>query len=58
MGYGIGGQTVTVLEQVGDYLDFDDPSATWCHIRLDEKPFTEGWVQGKFLAMATTKTKE
>ncbi len=59
VGYGVGGQTVTVLEQVGDYLAFDDPSATWCHIRLDEKPYTEGWVQGKFLSISTTaKSKD
>ena len=51
-GYGINGKAITVMEQVGDYMDFDDPSATWCHIRLEEKPYTEGWIQGKFVAIS------
>lgn len=50
-GYGKNGQKITVFEQVGDYLAFDDPNATWCHIRLEEKPNTEGWVEGKFVSL-------
>lgn len=56
VGYGISGHTVTVLEQVGDYLAFDDPNATWCHIRLEDKPYTEGWIQGKFLSISPPQT--
>ena len=49
VGYGVSGNPVTVLDQVGDYLAFDDPQATWCHIRIEVKPYLEGWTQAKYL---------
>ena len=49
VGYGVSGNPVMVLDQVGDYLAFDDPQATWCHIRVEVKPYLEGWTQAKYL---------
>ncbi|MEM6350114.1 MAG: hypothetical protein AAF766_05065 [Cyanobacteria bacterium P01_D01_bin.14] len=50
VGYGFSGSVVTVLEQAGDYFGDADPKTTWNHIRLDDPPYTEGWVQGMFLS--------
>ncbi|MEO0434712.1 MAG: hypothetical protein AAF151_23770 [Cyanobacteria bacterium J06656_5] len=52
VGYGINGDAVTVTEQMASFLPEADPSTTWNHIRLDNEPYTEGWVQGRFLSMA------
>ncbi|MGD1865934.1 MAG: hypothetical protein ACFB0D_15395 [Phormidesmis sp.] len=51
VGYGISGDSVTITDQFGDYLMEDDPSATWSHIRLNNAPYTEGWLRGRFLSM-------
>lgn len=49
VGYGINGDAVTVMEQLASFLPEADQSTAWNHIRLDNEPYTEGWVQGKFL---------
>ncbi|MEO1592001.1 MAG: hypothetical protein AAFU71_12000 [Cyanobacteria bacterium J06632_22] len=50
VGYGPDGGSVTVLEQAGDYFGGSDPQTTWNHIRLDSPPYTEGWLEGKYLS--------
>ncbi|MEL6471256.1 MAG: hypothetical protein AAFQ74_16140 [Cyanobacteria bacterium J06623_4] len=52
VGYGVYGSSVTVLEQLASFLPEADQASTWNHIRLDEPPYTEGWVQGRFLALS------
>lgn len=49
-GYGVNGDAVTVLEQVSD-----NQSLTWNHIRFDNSPYAEGWVQETFLALTAGK---
>ena len=51
VGYGLNGDAVTVMEQVASFLPEADPSTAWNHIRLEHEPYTEGWVQGKFLSL-------
>lgn len=51
VGYGVNGDAVTVLEQVGD-----NQSLTWNHIRFDNPPYAEGWVQEAFLSPSATAT--
>lgn len=51
VGYGVNGDAVTVMEQVASFLPEADPSTAWNHIRLERDPYTEGWVQGKFLSL-------
>lgn len=53
VGYGMAGSAVTVLEQVASFLPEADQDAAWNHIRLDDAPYTEGWVQGRFLLFPT-----
>ncbi len=54
VGYGTNGASVSITERaVGYFLD-EDSSTIWNHIRLDAPPFTEGWVQGKFLTLPTS----
>ena len=43
IGYGANGDAVTVLEKVSD-----NQSVTWNHIRFDNPPHAEGWVQEEF----------
>ena len=50
VGYGMTGDSVTVLEQLASFLPEADESTAWNHIRLDHEPYTEGWLQGKFLS--------
>lgn len=45
-GYGIDGDLVTVLEQVSD-----NQRLIWHHIRFDNPPYAEGWVQETFLSI-------
>jgi hypothetical protein len=45
IGYGLGGDRVTVLEQIGT-----NEGDTWNHVRFDTPPNTEGWVQGNFIS--------
>ncbi|MGD1898517.1 MAG: hypothetical protein ACFB16_16365 [Phormidesmis sp.] len=52
VGYGVNGSAVTVLEQVASFLPEADQDTAWNHIRLDDAPYTEGWVQGRFLAIS------
>ena len=49
VGYGANGDVVTILEQIASFLPEADQSSSWNHIRLEVPPYTEGWVQGKFL---------
>ncbi|MEL6130747.1 MAG: hypothetical protein AAFN42_20475 [Cyanobacteria bacterium J06554_1] len=58
VGYGINGDAVTVTEQMASFLPEADPSTTWNHIRLDNEPYTEGWVQGKFLSLEKADVQE
>ena len=51
VGYGINGDGVTVIEQLASFLPEANEDTAWNHIRLNHEPYTEGWVQGKFLAM-------
>lgn len=46
IGYGMGGDAVTILEQVGS-----NQGVAWHHIRVDAPPYTDGWVQEKFLLL-------
>jgi hypothetical protein len=45
IGYGLGGDRVTVLEQISTNEGY-----TWNHVRFDAPPNTEGWVQGNFIS--------
>lgn len=58
VGYGLSGDPVTVTDQFGDYLMEDDPSATWSHIRLNNAPYTEGWLRGRFLTIDTPEESQ
>ena len=58
VGYGAHGDSVTVLEQLASLLPEADGSTAWNHIRLNHKPYTEGWVQGKFLMIEESKSQE
>lgn len=51
VGYGVNGDVVTVMEQLASFLPEADERTAWNHIRLNNEPYTEGWVQGKFLSM-------
>ena len=57
VGYGINGSSVTVLEQVASFLPEADPDSAWNHIRLNDSPYTEGWIQGKFLSIEADNSK-
>ena len=57
-GYGINGDAVTVMERLASFLPEADESNAWNHIRLGHEPYTEGWVQGKFLLMEKSDTQE
>lgn len=50
VGYGPDGAVVTVIEQAADYFGEGNPQTTWNHIRLETPPYTEGWLQGRFLS--------
>ena len=58
VGYGINGDAVTVMERLASFLPEADESNAWNHIRLEHEPYTEGWVQGKFLLMEKADTQE
>ncbi len=58
VGYGISGDPVTVMEQLASFLPEADPTTAWNHVRLRQEPYTEGWVQGKFLAFSTAVSEE
>jgi len=45
IGYGLGGDRVTVLEQVGS-----DEGYTWNYIRFENPPHAEGWVRTDHLS--------
>ena len=51
VGYGMNGDAVTVMEQLASFLPEADPTTAWNHVRLNVEPYTEGWVQGKFLLL-------
>ncbi|MGB3294570.1 MAG: hypothetical protein WBB01_16420 [Phormidesmis sp.] len=51
-GYGVNGDAVTILEQVSD-----NQSVTWNHIRFDNPPYAEGWVQETFIDLKTADTQ-
>ncbi|MEO1619964.1 MAG: hypothetical protein AAFU53_02905 [Cyanobacteria bacterium J06632_3] len=46
VGYGVNGDVVTILEQVSD-----NHSLIWNHIRFDNPPYAEGWLQETFLTL-------
>lgn len=52
-GYGVNGDAVTVLERVSD-----NQSMTWNHIRFDNPPYAEGWVQETFTHLQTANTQD
>ncbi len=52
VGYGTNGRAVTVLEQIASFLPEADQATAWNHIRLDTPPYTEGWIQGRFLSFS------
>lgn len=56
VGYGMNGSGVMVLEQLASFLPEADQASSWNHIRLDDAPYTEGWVQGRFLSTPETVT--
>ncbi|MEL6488544.1 MAG: hypothetical protein AAFQ95_01165 [Cyanobacteria bacterium J06621_3] len=56
VGYGVNGSSVTVTEQISGYLPEADQNSAWNHIRLDSPPYTEGWVQGRFLSIPDAET--
>lgn len=58
VGYGINGDAVTVTERLASFLPEADENTAWNHIRLNNEPYTEGWVQGKFLAVDKTDMEE
>ncbi len=55
LGYGQGGDRVTVLEQVGSNEGY-----TWDHIRFDEssKSPTEGWIRSDYLSLQASNNSE
>ncbi len=58
VGYGINGDSVIVMEQLASFLPEADQDTAWNHIRLNHEPYTEGWIQGKFLSMSETDIQE
>jgi hypothetical protein len=44
LGYGLSGDTVTILEQMSVNRVF-----SWYRIRFDNPATTEGWIEGKYL---------
>lgn len=46
IGYGLGGDQVTVIEQVGS-----NSGSTWNHIRFDNASQLDGWVQEDFVRL-------
>lgn len=53
IGYGIGGDAVTVLEKVGS-----NKGVTWNHVRFDNPPYADGWVQEEFLLFPTDSPQQ
>lgn len=58
VGYGTNGAGVSITEQAGDFFLDGNTDTMWNRIRLNAPPFTEGWVQGKFLLLAEDASKE
>ncbi|MEM8612669.1 MAG: hypothetical protein AAGF93_11670 [Cyanobacteria bacterium P01_H01_bin.105] len=52
IGYGINGDAVIVLETVGS-----NKGIIWDHIRFDNPPYANGWVQEEFLMRQTPTDK-
>jgi hypothetical protein len=52
MGYGISGDGVTVLEQVGS-----NQGITWDAVRFNNPPYTQGWVQAEFVSLPTAASQ-
>ncbi|MGD1905484.1 MAG: hypothetical protein ACFB0C_05740 [Leptolyngbyaceae cyanobacterium] len=48
LGYGISGDSVTVLEQVGS-----NQGITWDAVRFNNPPYAQGWVQAEFVSLPT-----
>jgi hypothetical protein len=46
VGYGLNGDAVVVLEQTGS-----NEGTVWNHIRFEEAPDSEGWVQLEYLSL-------
>ncbi len=52
VGYGIDGDSVTVIEQVSD-----NHSKVWNHIRFDNPPYAEGWVPETSISLKSANTQ-
>ncbi len=46
VGYGEGGDRVTIVEQVGS-----NEGVTWDYVRFEKAPQLEGWIQSSFISM-------
>ncbi|MEG3436697.1 SH3 domain-containing protein [Pannus brasiliensis CCIBt3594] len=49
LGYGLSGDGVTILEQMGVNRGF-----SWYRVRFDNTAKTEGWIQGQYLTFLNT----
>lgn len=49
VGYGSGGDTVTVMEQVGSNQGY-----IWNYVRFEKSPHLEGWIREDFVAIQET----
>lgn len=56
VGYGVSGSPVMVTDQIAGFLPEANPDTAWNHIRLEVPPYTEGWVQGRFLQLPLTSS--
>lgn len=48
LGYGISGDSITVLEQVGS-----NQGIPWDAVRFNNPPYAQGWVQAEFVSLPT-----
>lgn len=49
IGYGLGGDSVTVIEQVGS-----NEGHFWNYVKFDKSPQLEGWIREDFIAVQET----
>ena len=53
VGYGIDGDSVTVIEQTSD-----NQNKVWNHIRFDNPPYAEGWVPETSVALKSAEAQK
>jgi hypothetical protein len=53
VGYGLGGDTVQVQEQVGSNEGY-----TWDYVRFDKSPHLEGWIRGDYVQFQIEQTSK